>query len=250
MKKCLLLASLFSCLLCSEAFAGWYRVETYTGAIGAAPVHLSVQYYDSFGSGISVEGSYFFDSKVIPIPLYGVRVAGQLRLCEISGKEQFQKVLVVGSKTPVETGECPFALEVGDGTLRGQRRSAGKTDDVILQRVGMLDDTGRDGKIKGTIEIPFWGQTPEHAFIGTYGEIDSRICLIRVAVVDKKTRREASTLKLDDDDCAAGLLATPIYGNIADGSGPDTITVDYQRGRTGESRDYKLDPKTGVYRAQ
>lgn len=250
MKQRLLLASLFGCLLGGEASAGWYHVETYAGAIGAFPVHLSVQNYDSFGSGITVEGSYFYDSKLSPIPLYGIRADGKLRLCEISGKEQFKKLLVEGSKLPVKTDDCAFALDIGDGVLRGQWKSAAKTYDVTLKRVGMLDNTGDDGKIEGAVEIPFWGQTAKHAFIGTYGKIDSMICLTRVAVVDKKTRGEAGALKLDNDDCTAGLLMTPIYENIEDGRKPDTITVEYARGRTGDSVDYRLDPKTGAYLAK
>lgn len=250
MKMCLLLASLFVCLLGGEAFAGWYHVETYIGTIGAFPIHLSVQYNDSFGSGITVKGSYFYDSRMIPIPLYGIRAAGKLQLCEISGKEQFWKVMVVGSKMPVKTDDCPFTLDISDGALNGQWKSAAKTYDVKLNRVGMLDDTGDDGKIEGAVEIPFWGQTAEHAFVGTYGKVGSMICLIRVAVVDKKTRSEASTLKLDNDDCTAGLMMTPIYMNIEDGSEPDTIMVNYRRGRVGDSKDYKLDPKTGAYVAK
>ncbi|WP_206534608.1 hypothetical protein, partial [Mesorhizobium sp. M7D.F.Ca.US.004.03.1.1] len=68
----LFISTLFCVLLLTgEAFAGWYQVENYEGSIGAKPVHLSLQRYDSFGSGITVEGNYFYDAKQIPIAVYG-----------------------------------------------------------------------------------------------------------------------------------------------------------------------------------
>ena len=58
-------------VLSGKAFAGWYQVKNYEGSIGPNPVHLSLQRYDGFGSGITVEGSYFYDAKQSPIALYG-----------------------------------------------------------------------------------------------------------------------------------------------------------------------------------
>ena len=54
------IAAVFCLLMQSgNAVAGWYQVENYEGSVGPNPVHLSLQRYASFGSGITVEGSYF-----------------------------------------------------------------------------------------------------------------------------------------------------------------------------------------------
>ncbi|TPN60374.1 hypothetical protein FJ981_02250 [Mesorhizobium sp. B1-1-4] len=74
------MAAFFCLLLLSQkAVAGWYHVENYEGSIGPDPVHLSLQTYDSFGSGITVEGSYFYDAGQSPIALYGT-VSGTRRI--------------------------------------------------------------------------------------------------------------------------------------------------------------------------
>ena len=84
--------------LAGKAAAGWYRVENYEGSIGSASVHLSLQRYDGFGSGITVEGSYFYDAKQRPIALYGKIDGSSLSLCEITDDKEFDRVLVVGSR--------------------------------------------------------------------------------------------------------------------------------------------------------
>jgi hypothetical protein len=95
------MAAVFYLLLLSEkAVAGWYQVENYEGPIGANPVHVSLQRYASFGSGITVEGSYFYDAKQSPIAIYGKADGSKLALCEIADDKEFQRVLIMGSKTP------------------------------------------------------------------------------------------------------------------------------------------------------
>src|SRR5690606_23743830 len=97
-------------LLSGQAAAGWYHVENYQGLLGPHPIHLSLQTYSQFGSGITVEGSYFYDAKQSPITLYGKMNGTKLELCEISDKATFDRIIVMGSKTPVDTAGCSFSL--------------------------------------------------------------------------------------------------------------------------------------------
>lgn len=70
-------------LLSQKAFAGWYQVENYEGSIGPNPIHLSLQRYDGFGSGITVNGSYFYDARQIPIAIYGKADGTKLTLARL-----------------------------------------------------------------------------------------------------------------------------------------------------------------------
>jgi hypothetical protein len=83
--------SAISCvlLLSGKAAAGWYHVENYEGSIGSRPVHISLQTYDGFGSGITVEGSYFYDAKQSPMAVFGKLNGTRLALCEISNDKEF-----------------------------------------------------------------------------------------------------------------------------------------------------------------
>src|SRR5689334_2587011 len=96
------IAVVFGLLLFSgKAVAGWYQVDNYEGSIGPNSVHLSLQRYAHFGSGITVKGSYFYDAKQSPIAIYGTADGSTVTLCEIADDKEFQRVLVMGSKTPV-----------------------------------------------------------------------------------------------------------------------------------------------------
>jgi len=52
--------------------------------------------YGSFGSGIAVEGSYFYDAKQSPIAVYGKANGTRLVLCEISDDREFDRIIIVG----------------------------------------------------------------------------------------------------------------------------------------------------------
>jgi hypothetical protein len=231
------------------AMAGWYHVENFSGTLGAMPVHLSLQDYASFGSGITAEGSYFYDSQLSSIALYGRRDGAKIALCEISGAKQFDQVIVQGSKTPVSTAGCPFSLTEAGAALSGSWSKDGKTYPVTLARVGQFDDTGTEGKLDGNGEIPFWGQTASHAFLGDYVLADSKLCLGSIKVMDKKAKTLVQTMSFDKEDCTAGLVMTPVYMNVQEQTekGAETVTINFADGRMGSTEDYRFNAKQGRY---
>lgn len=236
-------------LLAGKAAAGWYRVENYEGFIGSAAVHLSLQRYDGFGSGITVEGSYFYDAKQRPIALYGKIDGASLSLCEIADDKEFDRVLVVGSKTPVGTTGCPFSLEVDEGGATGSWSNGADRHAVTLKKVASLDDTGHL-KLDGAVEIPFWAETATDRFAGLYTKSDAGICMTKLQVINKKKSRVVQEIGFDDPDCNAGMVMTPIYMNVQKWveGGKDVISVNFRGGGAGSTEDYGPSPRTGKYR--
>lgn len=176
MRKALFCGAICLALSGGPAFAGWYHVENFTGSIGPYPIHLSLQTYDHFGSGITVVGSYYYDTKGSPIPLYGRYNDGKPELCEIADDKALEKILIVGSKTVIDTTGCPFALDVDQSGATGTWRKGSRQYPVTLKRVGTLDDTG-DAKLEGTVEIAFWAQTACDVVFGIYANRGSGICM-------------------------------------------------------------------------
>ena len=235
-------------LLSGKATAGWYHVENYEGSIGPDPVHLSLQTY-SFGSGITVQGSYFYDAKQSPIALYGKANGTSLALCAIADDEEFERVIVMGKKTGLDTSGCPFSLELGDGVLTGSWSKGADKFAVSLRKVAGLDDTG-EGKVEGTVEIPFWAQTATDRFAGIYTKTDNGICMTKMQIINKKRKKAVQTIKFGGDLCNAGMLMTPIYWNVQKSveRGKDIISVNFYDGRAGYEEDYVFDRKTKKYR--
>jgi hypothetical protein len=244
------IAALFCLLLLSEkAVAGWYQVESYEGSIGPNPVHLSLQRYAGFGSGITVEGSYFYDAKQSPIAIYGKTDGSKLTLCEIADEKEFERVLVTGSKTPVDTTGCPFSLEVAENAATGSWSKGADEYPVALKKVASLDDTG-DLKIVGPVEIPFWAETSTDRFAGVYAKADAGICMTKLQVIDKKIRKIVQEIAFDDQDCNAGMLMTPIYMNVEKWveGGKDVISVNFRGSGAGYAEEYVFSPATKKYR--
>jgi hypothetical protein len=232
-----------------NAVAGWYQVENYEGSVGPNPVHLSLQHYASFGSGITVEGSYFYDARQSPIAIYGKADGSRLTLCEIADDREFERVLMTGSKTPVDTAGCPFSLELTDNAATGTWSKAGDKFPVTLKKVSSLDDTSAL-KIDGTVEIPFWAETTTDRFAGIYTKSDAGICMTKLQVINKKKSKVVQEIGFDDPDCNAGMLMTPIYMNVqrwVEG-GKDVISVNFRGGGAGYTQDYTFSPKARKYR--
>lgn len=228
--------------LAGEAHAGWYHVENFEGTIGEMPVHISIQKYDGFGSGITVEGSYFYDARRKPIPVYGKIVGDMLQLCETLNEQQFKKTLIVGSKRAVDTTSCPLSLRVSAAGASGTFREGDVTHPVELRKTASLDDTA-DGIVEGIVEIPFWAQTDAYMLSGLYEKTALGICMTRLRVIDKTSGKMHQEIRFSDDQCDAGMVMTPIYMNvekIAD-DGRDTIAVNFRDGGMGYSQTYKLD---------
>lgn len=245
----LFISTLFCVLLLTgEAFAGWYQVENYEGSIGAKPVHLSLQRYDSFGSGITVEGNYFYDAKQIPIAVYGKISGTSVSLCEIADDKEFERVLAIGKKTPVDITGCPFSLNVGKSGATGTWSKGADAYPVVLRKVASLDDTG-EAKIDGTVEIPFWAETAAARFSGVYVNTSSGICMTKMLVIKKNSGKVVQKIPFDEDDCDAGMLMTSIYMNVEKGveRGKDIISVNFRGGGAGHTTDYVFNRATGKY---
>ncbi|MGX5843798.1 hypothetical protein ACWGTI_24055 [Mesorhizobium sp. ArgA1] len=235
-------------LLSGKAWAGWYHVENYVGSIGPDPVHLSLQTY-TFGSGLTVQGSLFYDAKQSPIALYGKANGASISLCEIADDKDFQRVIVMGSKTPFDVTGCPFALELGDGVLTGSWNKGADTYPVALKRVANLDDIG-EGKIDGVVEIPFWAQTARDRFAGVYTNTSAGLCMAKVQVIKKRSGKVVQEIAFKDDDaCSAGMLMTSIYRNVEKWveGGKNVISVNFRGGGAGTTIDYVFNSKAKKY---
>ncbi|RWC38777.1 MAG: hypothetical protein EOS55_30285 [Mesorhizobium sp.] len=246
----LFISAIFCVLLLSgKAAAGWYHVENYEGSIGPQPVHVSLQTYDGFGSGITVEGSYFYDAKQSPIAVFGKLDGTRLALCEISNDKEFDRILVLGSKIPVKTTQCPFSLDMAENGATGTWSKGADNYPVTLKKVASLDDTG-DPKIDGSVEIPFWAETAAHRFAGVYTNTDSGTCMAKMQVIKKSSRKVVQVIAFDDDGCNAGMLMTSIYQNVQKWveRRKDIISVNFRGGGVGYTMDYVFNRATGKYR--
>lgn len=236
MKTCLAIVSL---LLTGSAQAGWYQVDNFEGTLGDWPVHLSLQQYDSYGSGLTIKGSYYYDKYHAPIPLYGKRTADTIELCEVHGTEEYDRVLIQGTKQAVDTHSCPFSLTHQGEVLRGYWQQGKKRYAVLLKQTASLDNSSEQEKVTGnSVDIPFWGQTPTHSFIGHYQTSADGIVINSVSIVNKKSGKVDQTIDPQQHQCQFGFYMTAIYQNIeSDNAGKMVwlncysqqadITVDY-----------------------
>lgn len=245
MKRSFLFSAI--CLLLSggKAAAGWYHVENYEGLAGPEPIHLSIQRYDGFGSGITIEGSYYMDAKRSPVAIYGTAKGSKLTLCEISSAKQFHRVIVMGSKKPVDTSRCRLSLTLDESGAAGEWIKNSTKYPVTLRKVAALDDIG-DGKIDGTVEIPFWAQTRSYMFLGIYANAGSGICMQKLQVINKSSKDVAQEIVLADNNCGAGMLMTPIYMNVEKDQtkGVEGIGVNFRDGGAGYTINYVFNRKT------
>ncbi|MDR3351772.1 MAG: hypothetical protein LBO00_01885 [Zoogloeaceae bacterium] len=213
-------------LVCRNANAGWYNVTNYEGQVGTYPVHLSIQKYESSGDGLTILGSYYYDRHMAPIPLYGkLGEGGKLSLCEIHSDDEYAKIIIHGSRSPVDVSACPFQLVLAHQSASGYWTEGKQRYEVALNETARLDDSGRDFVLTDKFEIPFWGQTAQHMFIGAYEPNDAGNRGVRVTVkVMNKSSRQLVQIIQPEDDCLFGFFTTPIYMNIesdiSDGYGP------------------------------
>ena len=193
-----------------EASESWYVVNNYTGTIGKYPIHLSIQSYD-FGSDINIEGSYYYDHHNSPIALYGKETSGEIELCEISNKTDFKKYIITGDK--YDPLQCPFKITKNGQTLKGKWEGNSIKLDVMLSKVASMNKTEIISK-NGVLEVPFWGQTDKHIFIGIYEKYENEIVIHKINVVDKKSGHVIQTITPQDNQCDFGFYMTPIYQNM------------------------------------
>ncbi|MER9874166.1 hypothetical protein [Mesorhizobium sp. M0195] len=180
--------------------------------------------------------------------MYGKINGTSVSLCEIADDKEFDRVLVMGSKTPVDTTGCPFSFDIDESGATGAWSKGADNHPVTLKKVASLDDTG-DGKIDGTVEIPFWAQTATDRFARIYAKTDAGICMEKLLVISKRSKKVVQEIAFDDEDCDAGMLMTPIYMNVQKQTEKtvEIISVNFRGGGAGCSMDYAFSPKTKKY---
>lgn len=218
-----------------------YVVNNYEGYIGKYPIHLSLQYYD-FGKNVNVEGSYYYDNHRSPIPLYGVNESNSIVLCEAVSDDSFEKYIVQGEK--FEVSKCPFRLTRNPTGFVGEWHNERSTLKVDLK----LTVEARDGVISGNakaLDIPFWGQTKQHSFIGVYEASADGIVINKVNVVDKKSGKFIQVINPQMNGCEFGSYMTSIFQNVeTDGS---QIRLNCYSAGPDVSVNYKLNKHTSHY---
>lgn len=193
-----------------DASSGWYIVNNYVGTIGKYPVHLSIQSYD-FGKDVNIEGSYYYDSHRAPIALYGKEVSGVIELCEAATKKDFEKYIASGDK--FDLSKCPLKITKNGQELNGEWRGSKRKLDVTLKNVSSMDQTSIVSE-NGTVEIPFWGQTDKHSFIGVYEKDGADISINKIKVLDKTNGNVIQVITPQKQECEFGFYMTSIYQNV------------------------------------
>lgn len=239
--RCTILAVLVVLSFGQQAMAGWYQVDNYEGEIGGRPIRLSLQRYD-FGSGITIEGSYYFGAERRPAALYGALKGDQVVLCEILSDAELQRIIVMGSKTPFDFSKCPLVLSLDGDRANGTWERNGVRHAVALKKTGSLTDTG-EAIIEGEVVIPFWAQTRTHMLAGHYENSASGLCMSKLVFINKASGKIDQELRYGGDPCDAGMIMTPIYMNVQVWmeAGPEIVSVNFRDGGAGYSEDYVYD---------
>nr|WP_244140470.1 hypothetical protein [Burkholderia sp. BCC1047] len=239
-------ATIAALLACAPAasFAGWYEIANYTGTIGTAPVHVSVQTYDAINHNDAgrwrVDGSYYYDAHRKPIPLRGHREPdGRLTLCEASSPASNADSLVVPAASPSRPKPCPIALVVAGKTATGTWDDGRNTLPITLNEVGRLNDTeGEHLQLDGSVDIPMWYRTKTHMLVGVYALSDKcGIAMQSLRAVNIATGRVDRTIALD---CDAGMVMTSIYANVADARRARYVSVEFRDGKMGYQENVSL----------
>ena len=134
-----------------------------------------------------------------------------------------------------EIAKCPFKLTRNSVGFSGEWSNERSTLKVDLRETSRLSD----GVLKGETEeldIPFWGQTKKHTFIGVYIEGEEGIVINKVNVIDKASGKLIQVIDPQLNGCKFGSYMTSIFQNLEnDGEqirlncysiGPD-ISVNY-----------------------
>ncbi|VWB27752.1 putative lipoprotein [Burkholderia arboris] len=239
-------AAIAALLACAPAvsFAGWYEIANYTGTIGNAPVHVSLQTYDAINHNDAgrwrVDGSYYYDAHRKPIPLRGHREPdGRMTLCEASSPASNADSPVVPAASPARPKPCPIALTVAGKTATGTWDDGRNTLPITLNEVGRLNDNDQDHpQLDGTVEIPMWYRTKTHMLVGAYALSDKcGVAMQSLRAVNIATGRIDRTIALG---CDAGMVMTSIYANVADARRAGYVSVEFRDGKMGYEQDVSL----------
>lgn len=246
MSKIKAITAALSLSACQLVFASnsWYEVNNYIGTVGKYPVHVSLQTY-SFGHYNNVKGSYYYDKYRAPIVLYGRKTATGITLCETTSKTDFEKYLSVGEEYDLDA--CPFRLTYNDTGLSGIWQNDKTSLPVNLSSTDVMNKTQIIAR-EGNIEIPFWGQTAEHSFIGVYENSNNGPVINRVNVLDKKNGKVIQTINLPAGNCDFGFYMTAIYQNI-ETDNDATVSFHCYSSKADISEEYTFNKKEGRYLA-
>jgi len=193
----------------SMAANSWYLVDNYEGFIGKYAVHLSIQYYD-FGEKNKIEGVYYYDKYNSLIALYGRQIANEIILCEASELLDLEKYTMEGERYDLNL--CPFRMHKNDANLSGiWKRGDAKLDVKLTYASSIVQN--KIVSDKGYVEIPFWGQSKRHAFIGMYEAGDDGVLINKFRVIEKKSGQTIQTLN-PQSGCAMASLKVAMGGDI------------------------------------
>lgn len=230
------------------AVAGWYEVKNYEGAIGPYPVHVSIQTFNWLNGHDKNErgkvvGSYYYDSKRIPIRLHGKQLPdGTLRLCET----QDLKAIAGGLNLTYEqkhADPCPFLLTPTPDGATGKWQNEKASYDVTLKAVGKMDNTEKD-VLTGKMEVPMWDRSSKYMYLGIYEMHRERLIMRWIRAVNIATGKVERVADLactpSDDYCMPGLLYTDIYLNVSKTDRAAKVSVGYGGGKMGADEEVTL----------
>lgn len=229
----------------ANAVESWYIINNYEGKVGSSLVHVSIQYYD-FGKETNVEGSYYYDKYLSPIPLYGKKIHNSIELCEVSGNKEYDANLVEGKN--YNSSDCPFKLTEKGMSLRGIWKDGNKQFDVRLDNTASLTRGSLYNTSTNKIEVPFWGQTDSHSFIGVYERSDNELEINTVKVINKKTGRVDQVINPQLHNCDFGFYMTAAYQNIEKDEDPSQIRLNCYSTGSDNSVGYYFDKKSKSYK--
>jgi hypothetical protein len=194
-----------------RASENWYVINNYEGTVGSNSIYMSFQYYD-FGEGTNIKGSYYYDEYRSPIALYGKKKSNLIELCEVESVREYEDQ-IIGSKA-YNSNYCPFKLTDHGDVLHGVWQNKKNRFKVLLTHTGSLTkDTFSEG-VKKTVEVPFWGQTDFHSFIGIYEITQHGVSVNKIKVLNKKSGKVDQIINPQLHNCNFGFFMTSIYQNL------------------------------------
>lgn len=224
--------------------ANWYAIDNYEGKIGSAKVHVSLQTYEHFGGG-NIRGSYYYDKYSAPIPLYGQRTNSSMKLCEVHSGWGYE--LDMDHQNKDGTHFCPFALTTSDDEVKGTWQHEGSTHIVLLVRSNSLKGESIKINKQEGVEIPYWGQTPTHSFIGIYQKNENGIYIDKINIINKSTGKVDQTINPQSKTCDFGFYMTSIYQNIEGEKSPPQVRLNCYSTKGDISNNYKFDRDSKKY---
>ena len=126
----------------------------------------------------------------------------------------------------------------------GQWKSESVVYSVELTRTNYFIDNYIE---KRKIEIPFWGHTREHLFLGIYEMVKEEVVINKIDVISKNSGEVIQVINPQLHDCWFGFYETDIYNHVVT---EDNTTVELQCNRSeyvGNTRFYQYNKKKGKY---